>query len=128
MYPNYVEQIKEIATFLKEACAIMNGKKLFKTSIFILLGVVAAGAQTFPPVAVTGPFPKGTETKRNDAPVDSLRASSPMIYSETAGYCWIYTIVREEKSPPSWIVNFRRGVIASIYRLPAWREALIFAD
>lgn len=59
---------------------------LFGAVISILIGTTLAGAQTFPPVTATGPFPKGTETKRNDAPVDSLRTASPMIYHEYTCY------------------------------------------
>ncbi|MBN1578517.1 MAG: hypothetical protein JW913_18285 [Chitinispirillaceae bacterium] len=56
------------------------------TTVLILLGAVWAHAQTFPPTVVAGPFPKGTEDRRNDAPVDSLRTPSPMIYHEYTCY------------------------------------------
>lgn len=54
--------------------------------LIIFLSAIAALAQTFPPVAVTGPFPKGTEDIRKDAPVDSTRTASPMIYHEYTCY------------------------------------------
>jgi hypothetical protein len=47
---------------------------------------MAATAPVFPPVTVTGPFPKGTELLRHDAPVDSARPSSPVIYHEYTCY------------------------------------------
>lgn len=58
----------------------------FRMFIFIMLAAFAAGAQTFPPVITKGPFPKGTETRRNDAPIDSARPSSPAIFHEYTCY------------------------------------------
>jgi hypothetical protein len=43
----------------------------------------AAEDPVFPPTAVTGPFPYGTETKRDDSPVDAVRSSS-IVHEYTA--------------------------------------------
>ncbi len=64
----------------------MNASTRLIGSLIMVLSGMTALAQTFPPAAVTGPFPKGTEDIRNDAPVDSTRTSSPMIYHEYTCY------------------------------------------
>jgi hypothetical protein len=64
----------------------VKASKVFTGSLILFLSGLAAIAQTFPPVAVTGPFPKGTEEVRKDAPVDSTRTASPMIYHEYTCY------------------------------------------
>ena len=59
-------------------------------SILFLSAFLLAEAPTFPPPEVTGPFPTGDETVRNDSPVDAVRTSS--ILHE-------YTIYKTETAP-----------------------------